>query len=141
MNMRAETFDMYLLNSILSNSGKCATQRAESAPGVREFFQIGLTNLMFFVFSIITAAMALATIAALVTFHTPIFNWLGYPFVVLLEFAQLPDAAAAAPGLFSGFLDQFLWPVDSSASRRRLYLDMPKQIKKNSTAPNISGSL
>jgi nucleoside recognition membrane protein YjiH len=95
-------------NSLLIEAWGRATHRAESAPGIREFFHIGLTNLMFFVFSIITAAMALATIAALVTFHTPIFNWLGYPFVVLLEFAQLPDAAAAAPGLFSGFLDQYM---------------------------------
>lgn len=83
-------------------------QRAESAPGVREYFRIGLTNLMFFAFSIVTAALALATIAALLTFHTPIFSWLGAPFVVLLELAQLPDAAAAAPGLFSGFLDQYM---------------------------------
>jgi nucleoside recognition membrane protein YjiH len=94
--------------SLLIEAWDSAMQRAESAPGVREFFRIGLANLMFFVFSIITAAMALATIAALLTFHTPIFSWLGSPFVVLLEIAQLPDAASAAPGLFSGFLDQYM---------------------------------
>ena len=94
--------------SLLAEAWDSAMQRAESAPGVREFFRIGLANLMFFAFSIITAAMALATIAALLTFHTPIFSWLGSPFVVLLEIAQLPDAASAAPGLFSGFLDQYM---------------------------------
>ncbi len=85
-----------------------AMDRTESAPGVREFFLTGLTNLMFFAFSVLTASMALATIAALLTFHTPIFSWLGYSFVAMLEMAQLPDAAVAAPGLFSGFLDQYM---------------------------------
>ncbi len=83
-------------------------ERAESAPGVREFFVIGVTNMMFFAFSVMAAAMALATIAALITFHTPIFTWLSYPFIALLEFAQLPDAAAAAPALLSGYLDQYM---------------------------------
>ena len=63
---------------------------------------------MFFAFSVMAAAMALATIAALITFHTPIFTWLSYPFIALLEFAQLPDAAAAAPALLSGYLDQYM---------------------------------
>jgi nucleoside recognition membrane protein YjiH len=94
--------------SLLTEAWDSAMQRAESAPDVREFFRIGLTNLMFFAFSIITAALALATIAALLTFHTPIFSWLGTPFVTLLELARLPDATAAAPGLFPGFLDQFM---------------------------------
>ena len=46
--------------------------------------------------------------AALITFHTPIFSWLGYPFITLLEYAQLPEAAIAAPALFSGYLDQYM---------------------------------
>jgi nucleoside recognition membrane protein YjiH len=41
-------------------------------------------------------------------FHTPVFEWLGYPFIALLELAQLPDAAAAATALFAGFLDQYM---------------------------------
>jgi nucleoside recognition membrane protein YjiH len=94
--------------SLLSEAWDRAMERAKTAPDVRQFFVAGITNLMFFVFSVITAAMALATIAALLTFHTPIFSWLAYPFVAILEVAQLPDAAAAAPGLFSGFLDQYM---------------------------------
>ena len=52
--------------------------------------------------------MALATVAALLIFHTPVFEWLGYPFIAVFELAQLPDAAAAATALFSGFLDQYM---------------------------------
>ncbi len=54
------------------------------------------------------AGLALATLASLLTFHTPIFTWLGYPFVTLLELAGLPDALTASPALFSGFLDQYM---------------------------------
>ena len=94
--------------SLLYEAWSKAMQRAESAPGIRKFFATGLANLAFFTFSVITAAMALATMAALLTFHTPIFTWLSYPFIALLEIAQLPDAAAAAPALFSGYLDQYM---------------------------------
>ena len=94
--------------SLLREAWERALERAESAPGVREFFVTGVSNMMFFAFSVMAAAMALATIAALITFHTPIFYWLSYPFITLLEAAQLPDAAAAAPALFSGFLDQYM---------------------------------
>ncbi len=101
--------------SLLTEAWDRAIERTRTAPGVRQFFATGITNLMFFVFSVITAAMALATIAALLTFHTPIFTWLSFPFVIILELGQLPEAAAAAPGLFSGFLDQYM-PAIAAAS-------------------------
>ena len=95
-------------HSLLSEAWHNALKRAERAPGVRDFFATGFTNLAFFLFSVVTASLALATIAALLVFHTPIFSWLGSPFIALLEFAELPDSAIAAPALFSGFLDQYM---------------------------------
>jgi nucleoside recognition membrane protein YjiH len=83
-------------------------ERASSSPGARDYFASALTNMMFFIFSVMAAGMALATLAALVTFHTPIFMWLSYPFITVLELAQLPDATAASPALFAGFLDQYI---------------------------------
>ena len=103
-----------LAGTVLRNAWDQAMIRAAAAPGLRQFLATGVTNLMFFVFSVITAAMALATIAVLLTFHTPVFSWLGYPFIALLKMAQLPEAAAAAPGLFAGFMDQFMPAVAAS---------------------------
>jgi nucleoside recognition membrane protein YjiH len=94
--------------NLLHEAWKRALQRAESSPGIRDYFAISISNLMFFLFSVMAAAMALATMAALITFHTPIFTWLSYPFITLLEIAQIPDAAAASPALFAGFLDQYI---------------------------------
>ena len=94
--------------SLLKEAWHNALQRAEQGPDIRGFFSAGIKNLMFFLFSVVTAMLALATIASLLVFHTPIFSWLGTPFIPLLEFAQLPEAADAAPALFTGFLDQYM---------------------------------
>ena len=100
--------------SLLREAWERAMERAETAPGVREFLVTGVTNMMFFGFSVLAASMALATMAALITFHTPLFAWLSYPFVNLLELSKLPDATAAAPALFSGFLDQYMPAIIAS---------------------------
>ncbi len=94
--------------SLLRESWKAALQRAKEAPGLKGFFAAGFRNLAFFLFSVITAAMALATVATLLVFETPVFEWIGYPFIVLLEVLQLPEAVAAATALFAGFLDQYM---------------------------------
>lgn len=94
--------------SLLNESWQAALERAQEAPGLRGFFAAGLRNLAFFLFSVITAAMALATLATLMVFHTPVFEWIGYPFIALLDWAQLPNASAAATALFAGFLDQYM---------------------------------
>lgn len=99
---------------LLQEAWQGALVRAESAPGLKAFLVSGVSNMMFFMFSVMAAAMALATFAALVTFHTPLFTWLGTPFIGLLEFAQLPEASAAAPGLFSGYLDQYMPAIIAS---------------------------
>lgn len=94
--------------SLLSEAWQKAVARAKDSPGPGAFLISGIRNLMFFLFAVVAAAMAIATIAALLTFHTPIFRFLGAALVPLLEFAQIPAASVAAPGLFAGFMDQYM---------------------------------
>lgn len=94
--------------TLLGEAWSSALDRAAQAPGLRGYVGRALTNLAFFSFSVVTATMALATLAALFVFHTPVFQWLGSPLTFLLEAANLPEASAAAPALFSGFLDQYM---------------------------------
>ena len=101
--------------SLLIEAWNKAIERARTSPGVTDYFVMGARNLMFFLFSVVAAAMALATIAALLTFHTPVFEWLGYPFIALLELAGMPEAANAAPGLFAGFMDQYMPAIIASS--------------------------
>ncbi|MEP4148054.1 MAG: YjiH family protein [Halioglobus sp.] len=95
-------------NSLLAEAMTRARDRAASSPDVVRFLQSVLSSMMFFVFSVMGAALALATVAALITFHTPLMSWLGTPFVYLLELASFPEANKATAGLFSGYLDQFM---------------------------------
>jgi nucleoside recognition membrane protein YjiH len=85
-----------------------ALARASVAPGPRGFLLGGLRNLLFFAFAVVAATLALATLAALIVFHTSAFEWLGWPFVPLLTALGFDPADAAAAALFSGFLDQFM---------------------------------
>lgn len=85
-----------------------ARERAAQAPGLWGLLAGGVRNLAFFAFVVIGASLALATLAALLVFHTDVFVALGKPFGWLLRGLGLPAAEQAAPALFSGFLDQFM---------------------------------
>ena len=100
--------------SLLAEAWDEALERAARAPGVTQYLVNAGRNLAFFLFSVVTAAMCLATLAAILTFHTPIFEWLGYPLAALLELAGLPETGRAAPGLFAGFMDQYMPAVVAS---------------------------
>jgi len=52
--------------------------------------------------------IAIGTLALALTEYTPMFTWLSYPLVPILELLQLPEAEAAAPALVVGFADMFL---------------------------------
>ncbi|MBM7648293.1 nucleoside recognition membrane protein YjiH [Bacillus ectoiniformans] len=52
--------------------------------------------------------MALGTIALVIAEYTPVFQWLGVPFIPLLELLQIPSAAAASETIMVGFADMFL---------------------------------
>ena len=93
---------------LLAEAWHAAIERAEKSGGLVRFLTNGLRNLLFFLFSVVAATMALATLAALLTFHTPVFEWLGWPLAVVLDAAGLPETATAAPGLFAGFMDQYM---------------------------------
>lgn len=107
--------DSDVSQSLLHEAWQRAMERAAEAPGVRKYLLTSVTNIMFFLFSVLAAAMALATLATLLAFHTPVFEWLGHSVVFLLEMAKLPDASAAAPAVFAGFLDQYLPAIAASS--------------------------
>ena len=52
--------------------------------------------------------MAVGTLALIIAEFTPFFDWLGLPFVPLLELLQVPEAKAASTTMVIGFADMFL---------------------------------
>lgn len=60
------------------------------------------------VFGLVAACVGTVVLANLVLEYTPLFGWLSRPLQPLLALLGVGEAAAAAPGLLVGFLDQFL---------------------------------
>ena len=52
--------------------------------------------------------MAMGTVALIIATYTPLFQWLGTPFIPLLELLQVPEAQAASETILIGFADMFL---------------------------------
>lgn len=93
---------------LLGSAIAAATARASAAPRLRSLLRGSLLQTVSVVFNVIPAAMALATLTAVLVFHTPVFEWLSWPLARLLNLLDFPEASATAPGLLAGFLDQFM---------------------------------
>ena len=85
-----------------------ALQKAEHNGGLRSFFFAGIKNILDMWMGVIPIVMALGTLALLVAEYTPLFQWLGIPFIPILELLQVPEAKAASETMVVGFADMFL---------------------------------
>ncbi|WP_209123520.1 YjiH family protein [Alkalihalobacillus sp. BA299] len=80
----------------------------------------GFQNVLDIWFGLIPLVMALGTIALVIAEFTPIFNFISYPFIPILELLRIPEAAQAAPAMLVGFADMFLPAVVGSGIESEL---------------------
>ena len=85
-----------------------ALTRAEQSNGIKSTLQDGIKNVIDMVFGVIPVVMAIGTVALMIAEYTPIFNYLGMPFIPLLELLQIPEAEQASTTIVVGFADMFL---------------------------------
>ncbi|MBU1332076.1 MAG: YjiH family protein [Gammaproteobacteria bacterium] len=85
-----------------------AVQRANSNPSPAQVLRVGVHNVLDIWLGLLPLVMAIGTLSLAIAEYTPVFNWLSYPLVPLLELLQLPEAAKAAPAILVGFADMFL---------------------------------
>ncbi|GLS83330.1 YjiH family protein [Paraferrimonas haliotis] len=85
-----------------------AMERAAKAPSFGKLVNDGFKNAIEMLFAILPVVMAVGTIATMIAEFTPVFNWLGAPFVPLLELMQVPEAVAASKTMVVGFADMFV---------------------------------
>ena len=85
-----------------------ATNRAAGAPGPRELARLALINVMDIFLALLPLVFAIGTVALILAEFTPLFTWLSYPMVPVLELLRIPEAEAAAPATLVGFADMFL---------------------------------
>jgi nucleoside recognition membrane protein YjiH len=85
-----------------------AKARARNAPGPRTLLRGSLMNIADLFLTLMPMVMAIGTAALVVAEFTPLFTWLSYPMVPVLEWLRIPEASAAAPATVVGFADMFL---------------------------------
>ncbi|MEH7234974.1 YjiH family protein [Bacillus sp. JJ1562] len=68
----------------------------------------GMQNVLDMWMGVVPIVMAIGTIALIIAEFTPIFKYLGAPFVPILTLLQVPEAVAASETMVIGFADMFL---------------------------------
>lgn len=105
----------------LWNSGLAAAlTKAQQAPGLKRWFQSAIHNLFDIWFGLMPPLVGIGTLGLVIAEYTPVFTWLSYPLIPLLEFMRLPEASAAAPALLVGFAEMFLPAVLASSIESEL---------------------
>lgn len=85
-----------------------AMNRAAKAPTLNEIILNGFKNIVDIYISLIPLVLAWGTISLAVAEFTPIFTWISYPVILILELLKIPNAAEAAPAVLVGFTDMFI---------------------------------
>lgn len=85
-----------------------ALTRAEKIDNFNGVVRHGVHNAIDMVFAVLPVVMAIGTVALIVAEHTPIFEYLGKPFIPYLELLGVPEAVAASKTIMVGFADMFI---------------------------------
>lgn len=85
-----------------------AIEKAKGNQSVKNFFEQGAKNILDMWMGVAPIVMALGTLALIIAEYTPVFKYLGMPFIPLLQLMQVPEAAAASETMVVGFADMFL---------------------------------
>ncbi len=95
-------------SSRLSWAVQQAVAQARTAPRFGAMFKRSLKVVFDIFFTMMPAAMTIEFVALVAYHHTPVLQTLTRPLIPLLNLLQIPEAAAAAPGVVVGLLDQFV---------------------------------
>lgn len=85
-----------------------AMERATKAPTLRTIVSDGFKNIVDIYISLIPLVLAWGTISLALAEFTPIFTWISYPVILVLEMLKIPNAVEAAPAVLVGFTDMFI---------------------------------
>ncbi|MCU9613366.1 YjiH family protein [Caldibacillus lycopersici] len=91
-----------------------AVKQADKNTSIPAFFLDGLKNVLDMWLGVAPVVMAIGTIGLMLAEYTPIFQWLGTPFIPLLELMQIPEAQAASETILIGFTDMLLPSIIAS---------------------------
>lgn len=102
-------------HNIASYAYAQAIERSEKETNVKKFFKEGIQNVLDMWMGVAPVVMAFGLVALIFAEYTPVFEWLGMPFIPLLELMQVPEANAASQTMLIGFTDMFLPAIIGSS--------------------------
>lgn len=85
-----------------------AVKKASYQEGFISFLKEGLSNVLDMWIGVLPIVMAMGTFALILAEFTPVFQWLGAPFIPILSLLGIPEAQAASQTMIVGFADMFL---------------------------------
>lgn len=85
-----------------------AVNKAKTNTSISNFLKDGMENILDMWLGVTPMVMGMGTLALILAEFTPIFKWLGMPFIPVLNLLQIPEASAASQTLVVGFADMFL---------------------------------
>lgn len=93
-----------------------ARQRVAEYKGIAQFIENGLKNAAGMWFGVLPVVMCIGTLSLVLANNTTIFETLGKPFLPLLQFLDVPQAAEASKTMIVGFTDMFTPSIIAAAS-------------------------
>lgn len=97
-----------------------AVDRASKSSNSMNFIKQGVQNILDLWLGVVPVVMAMGTLALIFAEYTPIFKWLGLPFIPLLKLLQVPEAKEASQTLIVGFSDMFLPSIIGASIKSEL---------------------
>src|SRR5699024_11659427 len=98
-----------------------AALRAKEITSFKPVVKGGTHNVLMMWLEVVPVVMAVGTIATMIAEFTPIFHWIGMPFIQLLELLQIPEATEAAQTVVVGFADMFLFALFGSVIDNEMF--------------------
>ncbi|AGH80812.1 nucleoside recognition domain-containing protein [Psychromonas sp. CNPT3] len=102
-------------HSVFSWGLEQALNKAQHANGVKETLKDGLKNAVDMIFGVLPVVMGVGTVALMLAEYTPLFDYLGYPFIPFLELLHIPEAELASKTIVVGFADMFIPSILASS--------------------------
>ncbi len=112
-------------NSSVQYGVALAVKRVDEHRGIGQFLENGLKNAAGMWFGVLPVVMCIGTLALVLANNTPIFDYLGMPFLPLLELLQVPEAAEVSKTMIVGFTDMFtpsIIAAESVSDPRALFI-------------------
>ena len=97
-----------------------ALVQAKRNNSAAKFFADGMKNVLDMWMGVAPIVMAIGTTALIVAENTKFFEWIGIPFIPILEILQVPEATEASKSILVGFADMFLPAIFGSGIESEL---------------------